>query len=184
MKLWACRSKTASFLGALFVLSSGIATAAPSVPFFRNTLAAIPSTMFKDESPRPEGASSHSDAASTPATPEPASPSFKTVFGAQEAGGPAQMVQPPVPASEDAMPKLRLTHPPPRLVREGPGWRFEFISQCELPTSKGTFMLRGYRFTKGDKVVSWGCRFLVSCSYRGSQLDDAGVLGDDVFAMH
>lgn len=33
------------------------------------------------------------------------------------------------------------------LLREGPDFRFEFVSQCNLPTDKGLFTLRAYRYT-------------------------------------
>jgi hypothetical protein len=40
-----------------------------------------------------------------------------------------------------------LTRAPPALLREGPDFRFEFVSQCNLPTDKGLFTLRAYRYT-------------------------------------
>ena len=40
------------------------------------------------------------------------------------------------------------------LLAEGPDFIFEFISQCELPTDRGLFNLRAYRYThKGTKQV-------------------------------
>jgi len=37
--------------------------------------------------------------------------------------------------------------PTPVLLAEGPAFVFEFISQCELPTDRGLFHLRAYRYT-------------------------------------
>ena len=41
-----------------------------------------------------------------------------------------------------------IERPTPVLLAEGPDFRFEFISQCELPTARGLFNLRAYRYTK------------------------------------
>lgn len=47
----------------------------------------------------------------------------------------------------------RLLKPHPILLGEGPDFRFEFVSQCELPTDRGLFHLRAYRYTKAGKTV-------------------------------
>lgn len=40
------------------------------------------------------------------------------------------------------------------LLAEGPDFRFEAISQCELPTDRGLFHLRAYRYTTTAATVS------------------------------
>jgi len=53
-----------------------------------------------------------------------------------------------------AMADANIERPIPVLLAEGPDFMFEFISQCELPTDRGLFHLRAYRYThKTTKLV-------------------------------
>lgn len=46
-----------------------------------------------------------------------------------------------------AAPAPGIERPAAVLLAEGPGFRFEAISQCEIPTDRGLFHLRAYRYT-------------------------------------
>ncbi|GAB5036033.1 bifunctional dihydroxy-2-butanone 4-phosphate synthase gtp cyclohydrolase ii protein [Nannochloropsis oceanica] len=53
-----------------------------------------------------------------------------------------------------AMADANIEKPTPTLLAEGPDFLFEYISQCELPTDRGLFHLRAYRYThKTSKLV-------------------------------
>lgn len=140
MKPWARKNINARLFSALVLLSSGLASVSSArVPFFRNTIAAaVPPVIKETGSLSSKGTKMRAPAAATPSIPTLESV-HKTMMGTGADGSHSC--------------KSRLTHPAPRLMCEGPNWRMEFVSQCELPTEKGTFLLRGYRYTKGDKVV-------------------------------
>jgi 3,4-dihydroxy 2-butanone 4-phosphate synthase/GTP cyclohydrolase II len=52
------------------------------------------------------------------------------------------------------MADANIERPVPVLLAEGPEFMFEFISECELPTDRGLFHLRAYRYThKATKLI-------------------------------